>query len=199
MRTVKVSLLILCVSLLVPAAVTADTPRVALYTGPGADNCNLYDTGTALHEVYVVYTGPTEIVGIEFKLEQTYDAGLTYLGSTIIQPRTLTAGSADTGIGIAMGECLDASGGLQVLKVWYQGLGVSAQCSKLKIIRNPQSTHVNGSKIFCVGCFDNSWWADPVYLTINPNEGCECESPGSGGSSPVAVTTWGGIKAMYTD
>jgi hypothetical protein len=201
MKTAMKFVLLVCALLLLPAASAADEARVTLYTGSGADNCNLYDTGPALHEVYVVYTGPTSVMALEFKLEQTYDAGLTYLGETIIQPRTLTAGRADKGVAVALGECL-AGSNLQVLKVIYQGLGVSASCSQLRVLRNPESTHVNGNKIACVDCstpYSQIFWAEPGHLVINPDDDCECESPGSGGPSPVAATTWGGIKALYVE
>jgi hypothetical protein len=183
---------------LVPAAAVADAARVTLYTGSGADNCNLYDTGTALHEVYVVYVGPTGITAVEFQLQPTYGASLTYLGHMVVQEYSMSVGNPDTGIGVALGDCFGGSV-VQVLKVLYQGLGVSQTCSRLLIRNDPHSVHQNPGKIFSVDCSYTGVWVDAGYLVINPDDDCECASPGSGGPSPVAATTWGGIKAMYKD
>ena len=42
----------------------------------------------------------------------------------------------------------------------------------------------------------NRVWADPGHLAINPDNDCECEVDPQDQPSPVASTTWGGIKAM---
>lgn len=198
MEKVLRCVMVVCLLCVVPAAAVADGARVTLYTGEGADNCNLYDTGSALHVVYVVYVGPTGISAVEFMLSPTDGALLTYLGHTVVQDYSMSVGNPDTGIGVALGDCYGGSL-VQVLKVMYQGLGVSRTCSRLVVRNDPHSRHQNPGKIFCVDCNATGVWADAGYLVINPDDDCECASPGSGNPSPVAATTWGGIKAMYAD
>jgi hypothetical protein len=197
MKTTATIVLIFC--LLSQGAVAADAGvRIALYADESASNCNLYDTGPGLHEVYVIFFGSSGISAAEFRLAPTYGAALTYIAETVMTDRSMTAGRADGGIAVALGGC-ESGSHLALLRVVYQGLGVSDVCSQLRIKRDPRSPHANGNKIFYVDCSINGLWADPGHLTINPDDDCECDSPGAGGPSPVASTTWGGIKALYVD
>jgi hypothetical protein len=187
-----------CMLLLVPGFAASEDARISLYTGELANNCNITDWGSKLHEVYVVYSGPSDFMGTEFRIEPTYDCGLTYLGEAIVEPNSITVGRTDTGIGVVTGACITTSP-LLVLKVYYLGTGSSSGCSKLRILSDPRSPHQNGGKIYYIDCAPAGLWADPGHLVINPYDDCTCISPGSGDMSPVASTTWGGIKAMYTD
>jgi len=198
MRRSEWLVMVICLVLLVPGVVASESARISLYTGDMVNECNVADWGAKLHEVYVVYSGPSDFAGAEFRIEPTYDCGLTYLGETIVQPNSMTVGRADTGIGMVTGECISTSP-LLLLKVYYQGRGLSGGCSELRILRDPRSPHQNGSKIYYIDCSPAGLWADPGHLIINPNDDCTCISPGSGDTSPVASTTWGGIKAMYVD
>jgi hypothetical protein len=181
--------------LLVPGIAASESARISLYAGDMVDNCNLADWGPKLHEVYVVYSGPGAFSGAEFMIEPSHDCGLTYVGETIVQPRSITVGRTDTGIAIVTGECMYASPVL-MLKVYYYGKGVSGHCSELRILRDPRSPDENGDKIHYIDCSPAYQWADPGHMIINPDEVCTC---GPGDTSPVASTTWGGIKAMYLD
>ncbi len=187
-----------CLVLLVPGLAASEDARISLYAGELANSCNISDWGSKLHEVYVVYSGPSDFTGTEFRIQPTYDCGLTYLGETIVEPGSITVGRADTGIGMVTGACISTSP-LLLLKVYYLGSGSSSGCSMLKILRDPRSPHQNGGKIFYIDCTPAGLWADPGHLIINSNDDCTCVSPGSGDTSPVASTTWGGIKAMYID
>lgn len=171
---------------------------VALYTDPAGSGCNLLDTGVGSHWVYVVYKGTTGFIGVEFQLVPADGALLTYLAETVPNGDVLTAGRADLGVGVAMGECRYDSPVL-ILSVRYQGLGRSEVCSHVNIQPDPRSTHRNGDMIFTVDCGFDGFWAESGHLTVNPNDDCECDADVQGQPSPVAHKTWGGIKALYTD
>jgi hypothetical protein len=165
-----------------------------LYTDELASNCNLLDTGTATHAVFVVYTGPDEIASAEFRLATAGGAALTYLGESV--PSGGSMGQADTGIAVALGDCFVSP--KLLLTVLYQGLGVSAECSTLEILSDPRSTHQNGDKIAYTTCLPELRWADPGHITVNPGDDCECDASAQGNPSPVTASTWGGIKSLYT-
>jgi len=197
----KLFLKVLAVTvLLVLAAQTADgqTDRVALYSDPAGEGCNLLDTGIASHWVHVVYTGTSGFVGVEFQLMPTDGALLMYIAEAVPNGGVLTAGRADLGVAVAMGECVTSSPAL-ILSVRYHGVGSSDVCSRVNILPDPQSPHENGDMIFLVDCSLNGLWAAPGNLTVNPDESCECDVDVRDLPSPVAYKTWGGVKALYKD
>lgn len=201
MKYIWLSLLVAALIIASAETAAADSHTVGLYTDETATNCNLIDTKSncfELHTIYVIYTGPSKLIAVEFQVLQTDGADLTYLGQNYPYEHGGAMGKADTGIGIAIGHCLDSP--TLVLTVLYQGLGVSGDCGKVKIGPNPQSRHVNGDQIAWIECgTEQIAWADPSYVTVNPDDDCECHTDPNGGPSPVAMSTWGGIKAMYTD
>jgi hypothetical protein len=187
---------------LVLCAVNAQavTPTIGLYTDESATNCNLLDTGTALHDVFVVYTGQDEVTSTEFMLAPSVGAALTYLGEAV--PSGGNMGRADIGIAVVLGNCYDSP--RLFLTVFYHGLGVSGECSRLEIRPNPESQHQNGDMIAYVKCpFDINTaqvdWANPGHITVNPDEDCECTAETGDNPSPVTASTWGGIKSLYTN
>jgi hypothetical protein len=195
MKRKKWLALIVCILLLAAASASAQTARISLFSGATIDDCNLADWGSKLHEIYVVYTGSGEFTATEFRIEPGENCSLTYVGETIIHEWSATIGRADTGIAVAVGECMTQSP-VHVMKVYYYGKGLSGQCSELKILPDPRSPHQNGDKIFYVDCHSTGQWADPGHLLVNSDDVCTC-TPGD--TSPVANTTWGGVKALYVD
>jgi hypothetical protein len=183
----------------ITGAVAADANKIGMYIDESGSDCNLLDSGAAVHYVYVIYSGPAEITASEFQVQPQYGAELTYVGEEFPYANGGSMGRADTGVGVAFGgECYGSPA--LILKVIYHGLGVSETCGSLKILSDPRSVHQNGTKILFLECETSAInWAEPGHITINPDDDCECDADADGGPSPVASTTWGGIKAMYVD
>lgn len=200
MKFVLKAALVACALVLCAANAIAETPTIGLYTDESATNCNLLDTGSGLHQVFVIYTGEGEVTSTEFILVPSDGAALTYLGEAVPSGGGVM-GRTDTGIAVVLGGCYGPP--TLFLTVQYYGLGVSTVCSKLKILPDPRSTHQNGDMIAYVKCpFGPPYtidWANPGHITVNPDEYCECEASPSGNPSPAVASTWGGIKALYTN
>ncbi len=184
--------------LMYAAAALGQTDRIAVYGDESASSCNLVDVGSQIHEVFVIFTGGSYISAAQFQLVPDGGAALTFLGQTIPEYAAGAMGRADTGVSIALGRCFD-SRTLGLLKVVYQGLGVSSICSQLSIRPDPGAHFSNGDKIYFIACGEVRAWADPGHLTVNPDDDCECATDPDEQPSPVALSTWGGIKAMYVD
>jgi hypothetical protein len=192
--------IVLAVAVLVCAGTAlGQSDKIAVYADESASSCNLVDIGTQVHQLFVVFTGTTGVTAAEFQLVPEGGAALTFLGQTIPEFAAGAMGRADTGIGIALGGCYD-SGTVTLLKVIYQGLGVSGECSQLHIGPDPRfPRHVNDDKILFISCGEQKVWADSGHLTVNPDDDCECETEPDDLPSPVIISTWGGIKALYVD
>lgn len=193
------SILVAACALFVAGAALGQTDRIGIYTDESATGCNLSDIDTQVHTLYVVFTGTTGLTAVEFQLEPYGGAGLNFMGQKIPDWAAGAMGRADTGVAIALGKCVSNESVL-LLTVVYLGLGGSDPCSQLRISHYPG--HANGDLIryiTCSGGDDPNAWAEPGHLTINPDDECACETDPEGQPSPVATSTWGGIKAMYVD
>jgi hypothetical protein len=173
---------------------------VSVYSDESGTNCNVLDGGDGLVTVYVIYKGPHVTSAVQFKLEQSAGAALTYVGETL--PADLPGGMfgrADIGVSVAYGTCVDPP--VRMLDVHYWGLGVSDVCSKLTTIEDPNSVHNEDliQVVVCDGSDGYSIFVPGGHAVINPDESCECDAETGGIPTPVAQTTWGGIKAMYVD
>jgi len=189
------SILLSIAVLLLAVSAHGQSDRIGIYADESANGCNLADVGTEYHQLYVIFAGTSRLTALEFQLVPVEGAGLNFMGQAIPDWAAGAMGRADTGVAIALGKCVDKES-VVLMTVTYLGLGVSDLCSQLRI--RPVE-FVNGDKIQFVDCRSNRVWADPGHLTINPDAGCECEVDPLDQPSPVASTTWGGIKAMYVD
>jgi hypothetical protein len=194
MKNLTRMLVISCVVLLAAGASVAQTGTMALYSDEAGTDCNVYDAGTGVIQVFVIYRGPTRTTASEFKLEQRDGAALTYLGESLNVPGG-AFGKANTGIAIGYGSCMEEP--VLVLTVTYAGLGVSSFCSKLCIVPHPEATSYNGDNIKMVDCQFSVVWADPGHVVINPDDDCECEVDPGDAPSPTFETSWGRIKSLY--
>lgn len=189
-------LLASCLLLVTSGVTLAQTGTMALYSDQAGTNCNLSDNGDRCPiQVYVIYRGSIGTTASEFVLEQQYGAALVYLSEAVPSVGFTTVGRADIGIGVGYGYC--AAEELLLLTVTYMGTGESAACSQLHIKHNPSSNYENGSYIAMVDCSFEIIWAAPGHITINPNDGCQCDVPPGGTATPVVETSWGQIKSLY--
>jgi hypothetical protein len=192
----KVVILATAVLLCAGAAFGLDD-RIAVYADESASSCNLVDVESDVHQLFVIFTGTSDIGAVEFQLMPTNGAELTFLAQAIPDFAAGAMGNADTRVAIALDGCYN--GTVTLLKVIYEGLGVSGVCSRLSILPNPVATVANGDKIRFITCDSQNAWADPGHLTVNPDDNCACEVDPDHEQTPVAENTWGGIKAMYAD
>jgi hypothetical protein len=196
MRLLLKASLVACALILIAATAQAQPAKIGLYTDETATACNLLDTGTGLHTVYVIYSGGAQVSAAEFMVTPADGAALTYMGDSFPTGGG-GMGNANTGVAVALGGCHSAP--VVIATVVYQGLGVSGTCGSVKILPDPRSYYQNGDKIAFVSCAEVIEWATPGYITVNPDENCECDASAGGNPAPVTASTWGGIKALYTD
>jgi len=175
--------------LTVAGLASAQTPYMGIYTdNPGFADCNLEDIGFALCPVYVVQGGHTGI-SCSLKVDDTNSGGITNTGVIIHTP--LSIGAAFTGIEFSYGQCLGQGGAVTLLMTLnYLCQGATPACSELAIVDHPQA-----GGILLADCTLPSpilLFAEGRKLTINGDPSCPC-------FNAVEQTSWGQIKALYTE
>lgn len=108
MRSIFVTAMIAFSFTVVPLTTSAGT--LGIYADPNGDSKCM--NGPVV-DLYIVYTGPLSIQGIEFSMPAPYCANLVVLSEEAVFPST--TGSALSGVSIAFGECL--SGPVHVMTV----------------------------------------------------------------------------------
>lgn len=171
---------------------------VAVYTDEAGTNCNIVDESPGLITLYLVYKGPHQVLAASIMLEQSGGSQLTYLSATMPpqMPDGGFLGSPETGAGVAFGDFYDPP--VHFMTVHYWGSGVSAKCGRVTVWNDPRSPRrpdlveivVSGPSVIQV---------PGGYAVVNPNPHCRCDAEMGGIPTPVEVTTWGGVKALYVD
>jgi len=176
--------LLLTLGILAMASLSMAQPFAGLYTdNPGFSDCNLEDVGPpGLCPVYLILGG-TSGISSSMMVDASNSGGLVSTGVTV---HTLLAiGDVFTGIDFSYGACLSPPVLLATLNYFCQG--TTAACSSLNVAPHPQT-----GRIVAVTCAPLAVDAAPMHLTINGDASCPC-------GVPVEESSWGQIKALYTD
>ncbi|UCH85611.1 MAG: hypothetical protein JSW50_07985 [Candidatus Latescibacterota bacterium] len=163
---------------------------IALYSGPGALDCAVYDTQAgALVQVEVFHMLTSFAMGSQWAVPMPGCAtGLTWIGDT--NYFMATVGHSQTGVGIGYAVC--QSGPIHLMTINYWGLGQTAMCCPLTV--EPDPGRLNPPReILMVDCNIDLFVATGTPAIINPTPSCTCPTVRS------EETTWGRVKALYLD
>jgi hypothetical protein len=180
-------LIVFCLSFLA-GAVNAQVPgSIGLFADPAASYCDVYDYAPGIVIVYVVHVMTTGATASQFRVDSnSWGANMLYL-SEVVTPPYYAIGNSQTGVSIAYTYCVPSPNMIMYIQYFAQGL--SATCSKIKVVDHPTATPPG---IYVVDCSDppNLLTATGGSVVINPDATCMCDIP-------VEETTWGKIKSLY--
>jgi hypothetical protein len=158
---------------------------LGLFGDPGATSCSIVDESPGLLRIYVVHLFMAGTGGCAFTVQVPACAvGLTWIGDTCDY---LEAGNSPTGTSVSYWDCMASP--IRVLIINYWGLGQSSDCCWFTITPDPRQ---GWGTVIAVDCSFNVVVPAVAPLVLNPGPSCSCASV------PVAHTTWGGIKELYS-
>jgi hypothetical protein len=160
----------------------AQAGSIGIFADPAATNCNLAAPvgGAAFYYIVHVYTpGAT---GSEYAAPKPACLSATWLADTNAFP--VTVGNSQTGVSVGYGTC--RVGPILVQTMTYLTTGAT-NCCYYPVVPHP----VNGGPNV-VDCAEHLLIATAGTAIINSQPTCLCDVP-------VQDTTWGGVKALYTE
>jgi len=146
-------------------------------------DCNLEDVSFGLCPVYLVQHFAN---GISSSMMVQDNSGLTSTGVTT--HTLLVIGNVFTGVDFSYGACLGPTVLLATLNYFCQGLAPG--CTDISVVPHPET-----GVITLVDCAAVAADTQGGVLTVNGDTSCPC----TGGPNPVEESSWGQIKALYTD
>jgi len=159
---------------------------IGLYANTQGTNCNITEN-LPLTYVYVVHVAPGGAAGSEFMAPKPACwTGATWL---MDQEPFGQIGNSQVGKSIGYGSCL--VGSIHILTIVYFVQGTAEPCCLYPLLPNPYSP---GGQLLVADCDFNPVVAIGLASTVNGNPTCPCGYP-----VPVQETTWGGVKALYTE
>ena len=177
--------IVTCFLVLMIGSVVAQSDTIGFYNDNAGMSCNLTDF-SPLKNVYVVHFSPGGATAAEFSVPKPACwTNATFLNVTAAWEYV---GNPQTGMAIGYGAC--RTGAIHFVTVVYFLQGSSPACC-LYPLRGSVSS---GGEVMVVDCNSNMVPAVGLVATINGNETCPCGYP-----VPVEETTWGQVKALYTE
>ena len=166
---------------------------------PQFGDCALLDNSPGLRTIQVLHIHTPGAIASRFKLEAGPGMTMTYVSEVHHIP--MTVGNTQTGISICYGSCsLDQL----LVTVTYMAFGTSDNCSQIRVVPHPAAYTVEAMRCDRIPVYAV---ARNLYVQRVPGD-CGCPDgqlypglpqPFDCGPVPVRATTWGGIKALYTD
>jgi len=172
---------------LVAAWAHADT--IGLYADAQGAQCNIVDNATRLLPIYVVHVSSVGSTGSQFSAPKpACMVGAIWLSDT--DPFGMFLGTTQTGVTIPYGAC--KTGPFLATIMNFFGYGTSEPCCSYPVLGHPYVDPNNPTVGDCANRQVHS--AQGLMGTINGNATCPCGYP-----VPVAETSWGRVKALYTE
>lgn len=181
MRSVVIALLVVAVA--VPAA--AQTPCLMAYFDgnftQGAEDCPAAPVGTVLDTLYIVALNfNTFLKAIEFSVELPPE--LTYQAEV---PVSLAFGNTQTGLALALPQPFDAFGPTELVRIlflWNCDNCGGHEDAQIIVQPHPGTGYLRAVR-----------WPDDVLIDAVGMTSLVCQTV------PVEDTTWGQLKALYSD
>jgi hypothetical protein len=164
----------------------ADT--IGLYGDSQGTQCDIVDNAARLLPIYVVHVSTLGAIGCEFWAPKpTCMVGAIWLSDT--DPFGMFLGTTQTGVTIPYGPC--KTGPILATVMNFFGRGTSEPCCSYPVLGHP---YLNPSSPRAIDCANQGQSAVGLMGTINGTAGCPCGNP-----VPAEETTWGRVKALYTE
>jgi hypothetical protein len=182
----KVLLFAVCSLLIAGLAHSQLSGNLGIYGDPYGTICILNDPGPQVIQYYVVHnlTPATQASRFRAPIPECM-IGAFFLSDETMWP--IKIGLVTEGTLVGYGGCVSSPILVMTINIFAQGL--TGDCCLYPILPDPSG--VTG-EVEAQGC-DGVWrWASTVTGVINPTPTCWCEVA-------TEVTTWGKIKALYTE
>ncbi len=183
MRTV---LLFMVALLFINGVVLAQSGSIGIYGDNLGTSCYLSDNANEIAHYYVVQFGTTGASGVEFAAPKPSCLVMGWMSETRVFPNTI--GIYLTGVTILYGSGACLSAPVHVLTILVYTMGETSACCLYPIVAHP----VNGGP-WILDCAGVKHLAVANKGIINGNASCTCDAV------PAEDTTWGRVKALYTD
>jgi len=191
-------LILLALGAIVPVPVNGQPGEIVLYMdtyGNGNWLC-WYDDAyytTELRRVYVMHEGTGGATGSRFRLEESSHLGFAY--GLAMSAYTVTGRGDLEGLTVEYGVCLE--GNILIAEVIYSTFYESTPCSFIAPVAHAE---VQSGEIEVTLCDGTVAVAGARPLTVNPRDWFDYQCvPWCTDPIPVEPTTWGRIKALYSE
>jgi hypothetical protein len=165
----------------------AQPGRVALYGDAGAVSCGI-PSGTGLIPVYVFHIGTSAATGCQYSAPKPVCmTGGSWLADT--NPFPVTIGSSQTGVSIGYGTCRAEP--ILVQTIQYFVAAATPPCCIYEVLPDPTA---DPPGLYMVDCSENLFSPVGQSGVINEQAACLCAD-----IIPVQESSWGQIKALYTE
>jgi hypothetical protein len=159
---------------------------IGLYADNLGTSCNIGES-YPLTYVYVVHVSPGGATASEFMAPKP----ACWTGAMWMQDIEIYGmpGNSQTGKSIGYGSCV--TGTIHILTIVYFAQGTAEPCCVYPVLPAPWSP---GGEVLIADCDLNPVTAIGLASTVNGDSTCPCGYPVS-----VDETTWGSVKALYTE
>lgn len=168
----------------------AQAGAINLFSDPSGTSCDLFPVAGTLFFVYAVHVLAPGVTASQWAAPIPACAGpnTIFLSDQAVFPVTL--GSSQTGVAIGYGACFGSP--LHILTIQTLVLAPIPTCCLWHVTGDPNS--VSG-QIEVVDCANQLHVVPNMpSAVINPDGLCDCDEP-----LPTESSTWGGIKALYSE
>jgi len=172
---------------------------ISVAADPGGSSYTIFDTGVDLKTVYVLHTLTPGVIASRFKIEESPNVTMVYVGETVHEPAYV--GDTRVGITICYGVCKTSP--VLLVSMQYAAFGTSGDCSAIYPVPHPSSTTFEavdcGGHTLVAGC-SGAWVNQTINCQGSPPD---CSVDGSVSGVPLSCTvptepsTWGQIKSMF--
>jgi len=177
--------IVTCFLVLAFAQVASHGDTIGLFNDPAGLSCNLTDT-YGLKNVYVVHFSPGGASASEFSVPKPACwTNAIYLSISVPWEYY---GDPQTGMVMPYGTC--RTGTTLVITVNFFMQGTSPACCLYPLL----GSALAGGQVRSVDCSNQPLPAVGLVATINGDATCPCGNPVS-----VEDTTWGRVKALYSE
>lgn len=175
------------VSLFVSTSVLAQPGSVGLFGTLGGTDCNVLDVAPQLIQLWVVHVASAGATGVEFSAPPPACFLATFLAVqhpfVIVPPWD----NIITGLSVPYGTC--AVSPITVCEIDFFGSGTTGNCCYYPVLPRQGLSSV---QVWDCSSPANSIPTTGGVAIINPDASCQCDVAARG-------STWGGVKALYTD
>jgi hypothetical protein len=167
---------------------------IGIFADPGAANCNLVARAGGAAFYYIVHVYTPGATGCEYWAPKPSCLSGTWLADTNAFP--VTIGNSQIGVSVGYGTCRVAP--ILIQTITFLVIGETPQCCCYYIYPHPG---VVPPGIYVVDCLDNLLKASGGIGVINATSHCyDCDGYGCVNERiPVAETSWGRLKTLYSD
>jgi len=176
-----------CVCFVGLVSVVAHSDTIGLYNDAGGSNCNITDGAFPIKSVYVVHIPSGGVTASDWAAPKPACwTNAVYLSDT--EPFE-NPGNSQTGKTVGYGSCITHA--IHILTINYFVQGSSPPCCLYPLLGHPYD---DPDHPMVADCNNQGHPAQGLVATINGNATCPCGYP-----VPVEETTWGRVKALYTE